>query len=190
MIGRMGWLLLPMLAIRALRRNAMRTLLTMLGVIIGVAAVICTVAIGDGAAFKINQAIASIGANLIWVEAGGTNLGGVRTGAGGTRTLTVGDLTAIQTQVKSVTNVSPQVDTQVQLIYGNQNWRSTVRGVTPEYLALKNWPIVRGGMFTEQEIGGGSPVCALGDSVAQILFGEEDPLGATIRVKDLPCRVA
>jgi putative ABC transport system permease protein len=186
----MGWLLLPTLAVRALRRNAMRTLLTMLGVIIGVAAVICTVAIGDGAAFKINQAIASIGSNLIWIEAGGTNVSGVRTGAGGTRTLTVGDLTAIRTQVKSVINVSPQVDTQVQLIYGNQNWRSTVRGVTPEYVALKNWPIVRGGMFTEQEIERGSPVCVLGDSVAQILFGDEDPLGATIRVKDLPCRVA
>jgi putative ABC transport system permease protein len=183
-------LLLPRLAILALRRNAMRTLLTMLGVIIGVAAVICTIAIGEGASSKINDAIASIGANLIWIEAGGVNVGGVRTGAGGTRTLTVGDLAAIRTQVRLVTNVSPQVDTQVQLIYGNQNWRSTVRGVTPEYLALKNWPVARGGMFTEQEIERAAPVCILGDTVAGILFGDADPVGETIRVRDLPCRVA
>jgi putative ABC transport system permease protein len=183
-------LLLPRLALLALRRNAMRTLLTMLGVIIGVAAVICTIAIGEGASSKINDAIASIGSNLIWIEAGGVNVGGVRTGAGGTRTLTVGDLAAIRTQAPLVTNVSPQVDTQVQLIYGNQNWRSTVRGVTPEYLALKNWPIVRGGMFTEQEIERAAPICVLGDTVATILFGEIDPVGETIRVRDLPCRVA
>ena len=186
----MSLLLLPRLAILALRRNAMRTLLTMLGVIIGVAAVICTIAIGEGASSKINDAIASIGANLIWIEAGGVNVGGVRTGAGGTRTLTVGDLAAIRTQVPLVTNVSPQVDTQVQLIYGNQNWRSTVRGVTPEYLALKNWPVVRGGMFTEQEIERAAPICVLGATVAEILFGDADPVGETIRVRDLPCRVA
>jgi len=183
-------LLLPRLAILALRRNAMRTLLTMLGVIIGVAAVICTIAIGEGASSKINDAIASIGANLIWIEAGGVNVGGVRTGAGGTRTLTVGDLAAIRSQVPLVTNVSPQVDTQVQLIHGNENWRSTVRGVTPEYLALKNWPIVRGGMFSEQEIERAAPICVLGDTVAGILFGEADPVGETIRVRDLACRVA
>jgi len=182
--------LLPRLAILALRRNAMRTLLTMLGVIIGVAAVICTIAIGEGASSKINDAIASIGSNLIWIEAGGVNVGGVRTGAGGTRTLTVGDLDAIRDQVPLVTNVSPQVDTQVQLIHGNQNWRSTVRGVTPEYLALKNWPVVRGGMFTEQEIERAAPICVLGDTVAEMLFGEEDPIGETIRVRDLSCRVA
>jgi putative ABC transport system permease protein len=182
--------MLPRLAILALRRNAMRTLLTMLGVIIGVAAVICTIAIGEGASSKITDAIASIGSNLIWIEAGGVNVGGVRTGAGGTRTLTVGDLAAIRTQVPLVTNVSPQVDTQVQLIHGNQNWRSTVRGVTPEYLALKNWPVVRGGMFTEQEIERGTPICVLGATVSEMLFGEDDPVGETIRVKDLPCRVA
>jgi len=161
----------------------------MLGVIIGVAAVICTIAIGEGASAKINDAIASIGSNLIWIEAGGTNIGGVRTGAGGTRTLTVGDLAAIRAQAALVTNVSPQVDTRVQLIYGNQNWSSTVRGVTPEYLALKNWPVVRGGMFTEQEIERGAPVCVLGDTVAAILFGDADPVGQTIRVRDLPCPV-
>lgn len=185
----MSWLLLPTLALRALRRNALRTLLTMLGVIIGVAAVICTIAIGEGASSKINDAIASIGSNLIWIEAGGVNVGGVRTGAGGTRTLTVADLIAIRTQVPLVTNVSPQVDTRVQLIYGNQNWNTTVRGVTPEYLALKSWPVVRGGMFGEPEIERAVPVCVLGDSVAGILFGDADPIGETIRVRDLPCRV-
>jgi putative ABC transport system permease protein len=185
----MSWLVLPTLALRALRRNALRTLLTMLGVIIGVAAVICTIAIGEGASSKINDAISSIGSNLIWIEAGGVNVGGVRTGAGGTRTLTVADLLAIRTQVPLVTNVSPQVDTRVQMIYGNQNWSTSVRGVTPEYLALKNWRIVRGGMFGEQEIERATPVCVLGDSVATILFGDADPIGEAIRVRDIPCRV-
>jgi putative ABC transport system permease protein len=176
-------------ALKALGRNVMRTVLTMLGVIIGVSAVICTIAIGEGASAKIRTAIANIGANLVWVEAGGVNRNGVRTGTGGTRTLTVADLMAIRQQIPTVINVSPQADTRVQLIYGNQNWNSSVRGISPEYLALKNWPVVKGGMFTDQEVERASPVCVLGQTVADILFGDVDPVGENIRVRDLPCRV-
>ena len=176
-------------ATRALRRNVMRTILTMLGVIIGVSAVICTIAIGEGASAKIRTAIANIGANLVWVEAGGVNRNGVRTGTGGTRTLTVADMLAIRQQIPTVTNVSPQADGRVQLVYGNQNWNASVRGVSPEYVALKNWPVPHGGMFTEQEVERASPVCVLGQTVVNMLFGEEDPIGETVRVRDLPCRV-
>jgi putative ABC transport system permease protein len=176
-------------AMKALGRNVMRTVLTMLGVIIGVSAVICTIAIGEGASAKIRTAIANIGANLVWVEAGGVNRNGVRTGTGGTRTLTVADLVVIRQQIPTVINVSPQADTRVQLIYGNQNWNSSVRGISPEYLALKNWPVVKGGMFTDQEVERASPVCVLGQTVADILFGDVDPVGENIRVRDLPCRV-
>jgi putative ABC transport system permease protein len=176
-------------AIKALGRNVMRTVLTMLGVIIGVSAVICTIAIGEGASAKIRTAIANIGANLVWVEAGGVNRNGVRTGTGGTRTLTLADLVAIRQQITTVTNVSPQADTRVQLVYGNQNWNSSVRGVSPEYVVLKNWPIVKGGIFNEQEIERAAPVCVLGQTIVNILFGEQDPIGETVRVRDLPCKI-
>lgn len=182
--------LLPLrIALKALRGNVMRTLLTMLGVIIGVSAVICTVSIGEGASAKIRDAIANIGANLVWVEAGGVNRNGVRTGTGGTRSLTVADMLAIREQIPTVTNVSPQADGRVQLVYGNQNWNASVRGVSPEYVTLKNWPLSRGGMFTEQEIDRAAPVCVLGQTVVNMLFGDQDPVGQMIRVFNLPCRV-
>ena len=161
----------------------------MLGVIIGVSAVICTVSIGEGASAKIRDAIANIGANLVWVEAGGVNRNGVRTGTGGTRSLTVADMLAIREQIPTVTNVSPQADGRVQLVYGNQNWNASVRGVSPEYVTLKNWPLSRGGMFTEQEIDRAAPVCVLGQTVVNMLFGDQDPVGQMIRVFNLPCRV-
>src|SRR5882672_11191123 len=167
--------LLPLhIALKALRGNVMRTLLTMLGVIIGVSAVICTVSIGEGASVKIRDAIVNIGANLVWVEAGGVNRNGVRTGTGGTKTLTVADMLAIREHVPAVTNVSPQADGRVQLVFGNQNWSASVRGVSPEYVALKNWPMNRGGMFTEQDVERAAPVCVLGQTVTTMLFGEQD----------------
>src|SRR5207302_6636496 len=109
-------------------QNSMRSALTALGIIIGVGAVICTVAIGEGASARVEQAITNIGANMIWIEAGGVNKGGVRTGAYGTKTLTVEDYRAIQEHVSLVTNVTPQADSRVQLVYGNQNWNTSVRG--------------------------------------------------------------
>jgi putative ABC transport system permease protein len=176
-------------ASKALARNRMRSILTMLGMVVGVSAVICTIAIGAGAADKVRVAITSIGANMIWIEAGGVNLNGVRTGSYGTRSLTVADAKAIQQQVSLVTNVSPSVDTRVQLIYGNQNWNSTVRGVAPEYLAVKNWPLARGAMFTSNDVDASANVCVLGQTIVDQLFGEADPVGQTIRVHDQPCKV-
>jgi putative ABC transport system permease protein len=175
--------------LKALRRNMMRTALTMLGVIIGVSAVICTIAIGEGASGKIREAIASIGANVVWVEAGGVNRGGVRTGSGGTKSLTLADMKAIKEQISLITHVSPMVDTRVQLVYGNQNWNSTVRGVSPEYLAVKAWPIVQGGMFDDQDVERAAPVCVLGQTIVEQLFADQEPLGETVRVMGEPCKI-
>src|SRR5437660_6585769 len=185
----MNLLMIPRLALKALRQNVMRTGLTMLGIIIGVGAVICVVAIGEGAQASVERAITNIGANMIWVEAGGVNRGGVRTGAFGTKTLTLGDYEAIKQQISLVTNVTPQADTRVQVVYGNQNWSTPVRGVGPEYIALKGWNIVRGGMFTDVDVERAANVCVLGQTVVDQLFGQSDPIGEAIRVRDQSCQV-
>jgi putative ABC transport system permease protein len=185
----MNLLMIPRLALKALRQNVMRTGLTMLGIIIGVGAVICVVAIGEGASARIEQAITNIGANMIWIEAGGVNRGGVRTGSGGTKSLTVEDYVAIRDRVSSVTNVTPQADGRAQMVYGNQNWNTSARGVGPEYLALKGWQVARGGMFTDVDVQRANTVCVLGQTVADQLFGSQDPVGETIRVQDKPCVV-
>src|SRR5215475_6941516 len=118
----MQLLMIPRMALKALTPNKLRSGLTSLGIIIGVGAVICVVAIGEGASASIERAITNIGANMIWVEAGGMNKNGVRTGNGQTSSLTLSDYEAIKTRIPLVTNVTPQADTGVQLIYGNQNW--------------------------------------------------------------------
>jgi len=176
-------------ALRALARNKLRTALTMLGIIIGVAAVICTVAIGQGASERVQEAIRNLGSNLVWVEAGNRNVSGVRTGTRGTKSLTIADARAIKQQVPLITLMSPQVDTGVQVVYGNQNWSTQVRGVSPEYITIRRWQIERGTMFTENEVEGADDVCVLGATVARFLFPDEDPIGKSIRVKNLPCRV-
>ena len=185
----MNLLMIPWLAVKALRQNMLRTALTMLGIIIGVGAVICVVAIGEGAQASVERAITNIGANMIWVEAGGVNRAGVRTGAGGTKSLTLGDYEAIKEQVPQVTNLTPQADTRVQVVYGNQNWGTSVRGVGPEYLTLKAWNVVRGGMYTDTDVQRANNVCVLGQTIVDQLFGSQDPIGETIRVKDQPCVV-
>src|SRR5207247_6746323 len=125
----MRLLMIPRLALKALRQNLLRTALTMLGIVIGVGAVICVVALGEGASASIEHAITNIGANMIWVEAGGVNRGGTRTGAYGTKTLTLADYDAIREHMSLVINVTPQADTRVQVVYGHQNWGTSVRGV-------------------------------------------------------------
>src|SRR3954466_3464680 len=181
--------MIPRLALKALRQNIMRSALTMLGIVIGVGAVICVVAIGEGAQASVEQAITNIGANMIWVEAGGVNRAGVRTGGVGTKNLTLGDYEAIKEQIPLVTNVTPQADTRVQVVYGNQNWSTPVRGVAPEYLALKGWNIVRGGMYTDVDVERANAVCVLGQTVMDQLFGSENPIGETIRVNNEVCTV-
>ncbi|HEV2492106.1 MAG TPA: ABC transporter permease [Terriglobia bacterium] len=176
-------------ALRALERNKMRSLLTMLGIVIGVGAVICSVAVGEGASNRVQEQIRSIGDNMVWIEAGGRNVNGLRTGVRGTKSLTVGDEKAIEQQVSLVFNVSPHVDTPVQVIYGNQNWFTTVRGVSPEYLQVRRWGVARGSMFFKTDAEHAANVCVLGQTVVETLFGDEDPLGKTIRVKTIPCQV-
>jgi putative ABC transport system permease protein len=182
-------LMIPRIALKALVRNKLRTGLTMLGIVIGVAAVICVVAIGEGASATVERAITNIGANMIWVEAGGVNRNGVRTGAFGTKTLTLGDYEAIKEHIPLVTNVTPQADTRVQVVYGNQNWSTPVRGVGPQYIALKNWNVARGGMYMQTDVQRATNVCVLGQTVVDQLFGTLDPIGESIRVNKEPCVV-
>ena len=184
----MNSLMLTRIAWKALGRNKLRTGLALLGIAIGVGAVISMVAIGEGASIRVEKSIATLGANLIWIEEGSVNRGGVRTGTKGTRRLVVADAEAIKT-IPFVINVSPLVDSRVQIIYQNQNWRSQVRGTSPEYLAVKEWPIVLGQSFTAEDVRNARNVCILGQTMRLKLFGPEDPIDQIIRVKNLPVRV-
>ena len=177
-------------AARALKRNKMRAALTMLGIFIGVAAVIAMVAVGDGARYSVEQQIQSLGTNLLVVLPGATTSNGVRAGYGSTSTLTVPDGEAIQKEVRTAAGVS-YIDRQVgQVIYANRNWSTSISGVTAEYLAIRDWPISAGRPFTEEDERAGAPVCLLGQTVANNLFSEdENPVGATVRVKGFPLRV-
>ena len=177
------------MALRALGRNKMRTALTMLGVIIGVAAVICTVAIGEGATQRIQTAIENMGANMVWIEAGGVNLNGVRTGNGATKTLTLEDLKAIQDQIPLVSHVTPNVDGRAQVVFGNQNWNTSMRGISPDYLFVRKLAVERGTFFGQEEVDRADNVCDLGLTVANILFLNDDPIGQTVRVNNQPCKV-
>jgi len=177
-------------AARALTRNKTRSALTMLGIFIGVAAVIAMVAVGDGARYSVQQQIQSLGTNLLVILPGATTSSGVRIGFGSTSTLTVSDAEAIKKEVRTVDAVS-YTDRQVaQVIYANQNWSTTINGMTPEYLTIRDWPLAAGRNFTEEETRSAAPVCLLGQTVVNNLFkGDEDPVGAMIRVKHFPMRV-
>ena len=177
------------IALRALARNKLRSCLSMLGISIGVGALICSVAVGQGASSQVEEQIRSLGDNMIWIEAGGRNVNGVRTGSYGTKSLTVEDARAIQQQIPLVVNVSPHVNTRVPVVYGDQNWFTMVRGVSPEYLAVRSWPVASGSVFSHDDVDFGAKVCVLGQTVVTNLFGPEDPIGQSIRVKKIPCRV-
>jgi putative ABC transport system permease protein len=177
------------MAFRALGRNKMRTALTMLGVIIGVAAVICTVAIGEGASESIQAAISNMGSNMIWIESGGVNVNGVRTGNGVTKSLTVEDTKAMSSQIPLITHVTPNVDRRAQVVFANQNWSTPLRGISPDYLYVRKVAVDRGTFFGQDEIDRAESVCVLGRTVSNILFLNEDPIGQTIRVSNEPCKV-
>jgi putative ABC transport system permease protein len=177
-------------ALGALSANKMRTSLTMLGITIGIAAVICTVAIGEGGSNRIREQLQNLGDNFVWVEAGSRNVQGVRTGTGNTKTLTVRDAQAILQTISLIKSVSPNIDARTQVIYGNQNWSTTYRGVSPEYLSIRRWAVERGASFTQQDVELSANVCLLGRTVADALFGGEDPVGKKVRLGNLPFRVA
>jgi putative ABC transport system permease protein len=176
-------------ALRALARNKMRTALTMLGIIIGVGAVICTVAIGEGASDQVQEQIRNLGDNIVFISSGSANRGGVRMGAEATKTLTLADAKAIEQSCPLVSRVSPGVGARAQVVYGNQNWNTSIRGVTPEYMEIRRWPLASGGIFSQRDVDAAANVCLLGRTVVENLFENEDPMGKTIRVLNIPFRV-
>jgi len=176
-------------AYRSLRANKMRSGLTMLGMIIGVAAVIAMVAVGAGANERIAAQIASIGSNLILVVPGSTTSGGLRSGFGGTPTLTMGDAKAIGKELSPVLYVSPSSRSTAQVVYGNQNWSTIIQGVAPEYFAIRDWGIASGRIFGPEDVDASTKVAVLGQTVSQNLFGGENPIGKIVRIKKVPFTV-
>ncbi len=177
------------IALRALLVNKMRSALTMLGIIIGVGAVIAMIAIGSGAQKRISEQIASMGSNLIMVMSGSSTSGGIRFGAGTVPTLTVEDARAIQTEIPGVRYTAPSVNGVAQVVYGNQNWSTVIIGTTPEVLDIRDWALSSGRPFTQQEVDGAVKVCLLGKTVAENLFGGMDPVGQIVRIKKVPFTV-
>jgi putative ABC transport system permease protein len=177
-------------AARALRRNALRSALAVLGIVIAVAAVVATVALGEGAKAKVATQMASIGANLLMIVPGSLQRGGVASGAGAIQTLTLEDGVAIERELGDLVEaIAPVNRTSAQVIHGDQNWSTQVFGTTPAYLQVRQWSLGEGDAFGREEVAGGAKVCVLGATVAQKLFGEASPIGAQIRVRHLPCRV-
>ncbi|MBI2354326.1 MAG: ABC transporter permease [Deltaproteobacteria bacterium] len=177
------------IALRALRTNKMRSFLTMLGIIIGIAAVIAMMAVGSGASYVISQQIASIGSNIILVLPGTTTSGGLRTGSGGVQTLTSDDVRAIMTESPSVALAAGTIRTSGQVVYGNMNWSTVVMGASPELFEIREWPVVSGRLISQQDADGAAKVCLLGQTVADNLFGSVDPVGRMIRIRKIPFTV-
>jgi putative ABC transport system permease protein len=178
-------------AFRALVRNKMRAALTMLGIIIGVSAVIAMVSIGQGASASVQAQIESIGTNLLFVSAGAQNVGGVRSGTGdtGTNTLTVEDLEAIRREVPSVSMVTPAINARAQLVAANMNWNTSVQGVSEQYPEIRKWQVQSGAFFTDADVRTAARVIVIGQSIADNLFPGMDAVGQTLRVSNLPFRV-
>ncbi len=184
----MSWLAALQLALRALWRNKTRAMLTTLGVVIGVASVIAMVAIGTGAQQRIAQQLESMGTNSLLIRSGSVTRGGVRSGAGTTTSLTLSDAAAIA-ELPGVAAVAPSVQTTDQVRYRGANWGTAIEGVTPAYFAVRNWPLAAGEAITAQQVAAAAHVCLLGQTVARELFGLRDPVGQTIVIKGLACRI-
>jgi putative ABC transport system permease protein len=176
-------------ALQALVRNRVRSLLTMLGIIMGVGSFICVVAVGNAGSSRVETQLSNVGDNLIWVEAGSRARNGVRIGSRGTKTLTAGDSLAVRDQVPGVKSASPNVDGRIQAVYGNLNWGTQYRGVSPEYFEIRKWEMRMGAGFTQDDLERNAPVCVLGQTVAANLFEEEDPIGKTININSVPFKV-
>jgi putative ABC transport system permease protein len=186
---RLHWHATIHLAFRALGRNKMRTVLTMLGITIGIGAVICTVAIGQGGSSMIHDQLEGLGTNMVWIEAGTRNVNGVQTGNMQTMSLKVDDAMAIQESVPLVASVAPNVDGPMQIVYGNQNWSTHYRGVSPEYFNIRRWHVYLGVLFTQPDVDHMTNVCLLGKTVVDMLFGTDDPMGKTLRLQNQPFQV-
>ena len=174
------------IALRALRRNKLRSTLTALGIIIGVGAVIAMVGVGNGAKAQVEAQIASLGQNLIIVWAGNSSSGGVRGGWGSAGTLTLDDFRSIAREIPGVVAVSPETRVGAQIGAGNQNWYTTVIGESPEYFSIREWPLATGAVFTDQDVRSANKVAIIGETIAAQLFGDDDPVGQVIRVRQVP----
>ena len=178
------------MALRALRRNVMRSALTCLGIIIGVAAVIAMMEIGGGSTRSIQQAISSLGASVIQIDPADVSVAGVSSGLGGRATLTMEDAEALDRECSVLQNVAPTVDCWGQAIYGNRNWRpGRILGATPDFLAVRNWPVEEGEPFSTNDVRSSAAVCLIGRTVAEKLFGMDSPLGKELRLRNVGLKV-
>ncbi|OGA01652.1 MAG: multidrug ABC transporter substrate-binding protein [Betaproteobacteria bacterium RIFCSPLOWO2_02_67_12] len=184
----MNLLALLRVALRALAVNKLRSLLTMLGIIIGVGAVIVMIAVGSGAQARVEEQIRSLGSNLLLILSGATTSGGVRMGFGSNLTLTEDDAAAIPREIPEVM-AAPALRGSAQIVWGNQNWSTIIFGVTPEYLEVRQWEIAAGRSFDATDMAGAAKVCLVGQTVARQLFGGVDPVGQSIRVRRVPFTV-
>jgi putative ABC transport system permease protein len=185
----MRYLVILKVAFRALRRNKLRTALTMLGIIIGVGAVIAMVGIGNGAKAQVQARIAALGQNVIQVFSGSITRGGVHSGFGGAGTLTVEDAQAIEREVPGVVAVSPEVRSGAQIMAGNNNWSTSIMGESVSYLSIRQWDLADGTMFSDLDVRAAAKVCVLGKTTADNLFPEDDPVGKNIRIRNVPVKV-
>ncbi len=173
---------------RAMGANRLRTFLTMLGMMIGVGAVILMLAIGQGAQYLVDQSIASMGSNLFIVLSGSSTSGGIRMGSGAAPTLTIADTQAIA-ELPSIASVAPSAPGTAQLVYGPNNWSTQIIGTTPSYLDVRDWKLAAGYPFSDSDVRSATRVALLGQTVVKNLFGDEDPVGKTIRIKQSPYQV-
>ena len=178
-----------LLAIRALARNKLRSSLTMLGIIIGVGAVIAVVGIGQGAAAKAQEQLAAMGSNMLFVGSGSVNRYGLNVGSGQTKSLVLADAKAIARECPSVSKAAPGTGTGQQVVYGNQNWATQINGTEPQYFEVRNWLFASGTSFGEDDVTQSVTVAVLGDTVRKYLFGSANPIGETIRIGTLPFKV-
>lgn len=177
------------ISLRALKVNRMRSGLTMLGIIIGVGAVITMLAVGTGARKQIAEQISSMGSNLLIIIPGATTQGGVRMGMGTQSTLTLGDAEAIQKECTAVAEAAPVLNGTAQVVYGHQNWATGVFGTTPGMLSVRDWSLSSGRLLSQQDVKSATKVCILGQTVVDNLFGDMDPIGQVIRIKKVPFQV-
>ena len=177
------------IAIRALSRNKMRSALTMLGIIIGVGAVIAMVGVGQGASKQVQDQISAMGSNMLFVSSGTVNRGGLRLGWGQTKTLVYDDMKAIVQQAPAVKEAAPGSATTAQVVFGNDNWFTNIQGTEPQYFDIRSWPMQEGISFTEGDVNSAADVAVIGTTVQQNLFGAQDPVGQTVRISKLPFKV-
>jgi putative ABC transport system permease protein len=177
------------MALRALRRNKLRSTLTALGIIIGVGAVIAMVGIGNGAKSQVEAQIASLGQNVVLIFPGNFSTSGARSGWGGAGTMTVDDALAVAREVPGVVNVSPEVRDHQQVLANGLNWYTTILGEGPDYLDIREWPLDVGAMFTDQDVRGTAKVCIIGKTIVNQLYPNVDPIGQILRIRDIPFKV-